>query len=380
LVYSFSMQSSLFAERQKRPPCRLNSSIRSILNLSANIDRQIVIFVRKIHDKMNEKDIQSFSLATLIDVCGRRPGDICYDGCLIASRVNVQDEIDIDLFRYPTRIDAFVILLCSKGSGTFTSNLTRHTLTENSIFVHLPGSIIQAESTEEIALHAVICEEEFIRRINIDIRLLSQLFLHVEKQPCLKLDEKEWTGITRSFEELGAEGTEMPADVYSAEVIRSIIRTLAYKVCRVIGRHIETSGERQISARSRNDEYFSQFMNILGKHYTQERSVGFYAGQLNLTPKYLTTLIRKTSGRTAVEWIDDYVVLEAKNLLKYSTMSIQEIAYYLNFSNQSFFGKYFKSHTGMTPSAYRIGRGGAGRRIRGRTSWSCPPVKKITSP
>lgn len=140
---------------------------------------------------MNEKDIQSFSLATLIDVCGRRPGDICYDGCLIASRVNVQDEIDIDLFRYPTRIDAFVILFCSKGSGTFTSNLTRHTLTENSIFVHLPGSIIQAESTEEIALHAVICEEEFIRRINIDIRLLSQLFLHVEKQPCLKLDEKE---------------------------------------------------------------------------------------------------------------------------------------------------------------------------------------------
>lgn len=139
---------------------------------------------------MNEKDIQSFSLATLIDVCGRRPGDICYDGCLIASRVNVQDEIDIDLFRYPTRIDAFVILFCSKGSGTFTSNLTRHTLTENSIFVHLPGSIIQAESTEEIALHAVICEEEFIRRINIDIRLLSQLFLHVEKQPCLKLDER----------------------------------------------------------------------------------------------------------------------------------------------------------------------------------------------
>ena len=97
-------------------------------------------------------------------------------------------------------------------------------------------------------------------------------------------------------------------------------------------------------------------MRPLARHYMQQRSVGFYAGQLNLTPKYLTTLIRKTSGRTAVEWIDDYVVLEAKNLLKYSTMSIQEIAYYLNFSNQSFFGKYFKSHTGMTPSAYRIGR------------------------
>ena len=305
---------------------------------------------------MNEKDIQSFSLATLIDVCGRRPGDICYDGCLIASRVNVQDEIDIDLFRYPTRIDAFVILLCSKGSGTFTSNLTRHTLTENSIFVHLPGSIIQAESTEEIALHAVICEEEFIRRINIDIKLLSRLFLSVEKQPCLRLCETEWTGITGSFDEIRSEGVPRPGDAYSPEVLRSMIRTLAYKVCRIIGRHIEAQPAPENSARSRNDEYFSQFMSELAKHYMQERSVGFYAGLLHLTPKYLTTLIRKTSGRTAAEWIDDYVVLEAKNLLKYSTMSIQEIAYCLNFPNQSFFGKYFRNHTGMTPSAYRMSK------------------------
>ena len=314
----------------------------------------IAIFRPIIKDEMNrnhtETMINSFTLSQLIEMSGDNRQGLMRE-CFTASSDN-----RMEIFRFPCRIDAFVILFCSKGSGTFTSNLTRHTLTENSIFVHLPGSIIQAESTEEIALHAVICEEEFIRRINIDIRLLSQLFLHVEKQPCLKLDEKEWTGITRSFEELGAEGTEMPADVYSAEVIRSIIRTLAYKVCRVIGRHIETNGERQVSARSRNDEYFNQFMSELTKHYMQERSVGFYAGQLNLTPKYLTTLIRKTSGRTAVEWIDDYVVLEAKNLLKYSTMSIQEIAYYLNFSNQSIFGKYFKSHTGMTPSAYRIGR------------------------
>ena len=77
---------------------------------------------------------------------------------------------------------------------------------------------------------------------------------------------------------------------------------------------------------------------------------------LAVAAKYLTTIIRKTSGRTAAEWIDDYVVLEAKNLLKYSTMSIQEIAYCLNFPNQSFFGKYFRSHTGMTPSAYRMSK------------------------
>ena len=267
------------------------------------------------------------------------------------------DTVNIDLFRYPTRLDAFAILFCSEGSISFTSGLRRHTLDEKMLFVLLPGSILQVESIRpESSVYAVMCEEEFIKRINIDIKLLSRLFLSVEKQPCLRLCETEWTGITGSFDEIRSEGVPRPGDAYSPEVLRSMIRTLAYKVCRIIGRHIEAQPAPENSARSRNDEYFSQFMSELAKHYMQERSVGFYAGLLHLTPKYLTTLIRKTSGRTAAEWIDDYVVLEAKNLLKYSTMSIQEIAYCLNFPNQSFFGKYFRNHTGMTPSAYRMSK------------------------
>ena len=131
-----------------------------------------------------------------------------------------------------------------------------------------------------------------------------------------------------------------------------MIRTLAYKVCRIIARHVET-GASDASSRSRNEEYFNQFMGVLARHYMQQRSVGFYAGQLNLTPKYLTTLIKRISGLSVSEWIDNYVIIEAKTLLKYSTMSIQEIAYYLNFPNQSFFGSYFKRNTGMSPSQYK---------------------------
>lgn len=306
---------------------------------------------------MNEKEIQSFSLATLIDIAGLRPGDLYYNGCLIASRYNVSDEFNIDLFRYPTRLNAFAIVFCSKGSITFTSGLRRHTLREKTLFVHLPGSILQVESVlHEASVYVVMCEEEFIRRINIDLKLLSRLFLRVEEHPGLPLEEQEWDSIRRSFAEIDAEGAAVRTDLYSAEIMRSLIRTLAYKVCRVIDRHIADEGPRPTSSRSRNEEYFHEFMSALAKNYLQHRSVGYYAGQLHLTPKYLTTIIRKTTGRTAIQWIDDYVVLEAKNLLKYSTMSIQEIAYYLNFPNQSFFGKYFKNHTGMTPTAYRMGR------------------------
>ena len=298
----------------------MNSSIGSILYYSMKSSRDLRIFVRIIIGKMNKKEIQSFSLATLLDICGRRPEDLYYDGCLIASRVNVKDEFNIDLFRYPTRLNAFAIIFCSKGSIVSTSGVTRHTIGERTLFVHLPGSILQ-----------------------------------VEKHPSLPLDGEEWDGVMRSLDGIRIEGARQHNDPYSAEIIRSMIRTLAYKVCRIIARHVET-GASDASSRSRNEEYFNQFMGVLARHYMQQRSVGFYAGQLNLTPKYLTTIIRKTSGRTAVQWIDDYVVLEAKNLLKYSTMSIQEISYYLNFPNQSFFGKYFKNHTGMTPTAYRLGK------------------------
>lgn len=84
-----------------------------------------------------------------------------------------------------------------------------------------------------------------------------------------------------------------------------------------------------------------------------ERSVTFYAEQLCITPKYFSSLVKKLSGKSAAQWIDNYVILEAKNLLKYSDMSIQEIAYRLNFSTQSFFGKYFKHQTGLSPTQYR---------------------------
>lgn len=306
---------------------------------------------------MNEKNIQSFSLKTLLDINGYRPEDFYCEGCLIASRVNMAREVKFDLFRYPARLQAYAAVFCKKGSITFTAGLTRHTISENNFFVYMPGSIIQIESqTDETSVYFLICEEEFIKKINIDIKLLSALFLEVDKNPCMRLDNKEWQSFERSFYDIKMEAELKGDDAYSTEIMRSLIHTLTYKICRATDRFISQRKTLQCSPNSRNEEYFGTFMKILSKHYMQHRSVGFYAEKMHLTPKYLTTIIRQTSGRTAIQWIDDYVVLEAKNLLKYSSMSIQEIAYFLNFANQSFFGKYFKNHTGMTPTEYRLGK------------------------
>ena len=310
----------------------------------------IAIFRPIIKDEMNrnhtETMINSFTLSQLIEMSGDNRQGLMRE-CFTASSDN-----RMEIFRFPCRIDAFVILFCSKGSGTFTSNLTRHTLTENSIFVHLPGSIIQAESTEEIALHAVICEEEFIRRINIDIKNMMPLFLKFVENPALTLTPEESRSMRGMIAQIERE-TRGPETHFSFDIVSGLIAATIYKVGDIMYHYLAEHPEGQNNSHNRAEEYFKQFTHLLGEHFREERSVGFYARQLCITPKYLTTLIKRISGQSVSEWIDNYVILEAKTLLKYSTMSIQEIAYYLNFPNQSFFGSYFKRNTGMSPSQYK---------------------------
>lgn len=94
-------------------------------------------------------------------------------------------------------------------------------------------------------------------------------------------------------------------------------------------------------------------MDAIQKHYKTERSVNFYANKLFLTAKYLSKVVQENSGKTATNWIDDYVILEAKALLNSSKLTIQQISDELNFPSQSFFGKYFKRKVGMSPKEYR---------------------------
>ena len=136
--------------------------------------------------------------------------------------------------------------------------------------------------------------------------------------------------------------------LYRNEIIESLFKTAFYIISEVSNREKE-----QLPKQGRCEVIFDDFMHLLEQHCRRERNVSFYAEQLNITPKYFSSAIKQVSGKTAARWIDDAVILEAKTMLKFSGLSIQEIAYRLNFSTQSFFGKYFKQHTGVSPSRYK---------------------------
>ncbi len=96
-----------------------------------------------------------------------------------------------------------------------------------------------------------------------------------------------------------------------------------------------------------------QFLLLAQTHFRHERFLDFYAAQLGLTKKHLSRTVKGQTGYTAVEWIERFVILEAKVMLKSSTLTIQQIAEELHFPSQSLFGKYFKKNVGMTPKEYR---------------------------
>lgn len=104
---------------------------------------------------------------------------------------------------------------------------------------------------------------------------------------------------------------------------------------------------------SRKENLVRDFTELVQKHFVDDRKVKNYANKLNITPKYLSETVREISGKTAGDIIDLYVIQEAVLLLNNSKLSISEISDRLNFSNQSFFGKFFKRHTGLSPKKQR---------------------------
>ena len=105
--------------------------------------------------------------------------------------------------------------------------------------------------------------------------------------------------------------------------------------------------------KSRAEAVFQQFLRLLSEHHVRERSVGFYAARLCLTPKYFSRLVKEASGQGAPSWIDQAVIRTAQDYLKHSDLTIKQIVWQLHFPDQPTFTKYFKSHTGLTPSQFR---------------------------
>lgn len=248
-------------------------------------------------------------------------------------------------FDYPFKVDATIGLISIKGTVSGKIDLKPFTSSLPGFMVILPGQILEhGIVSDDYSGLVIIMSRKFTDSLNFEERL--PLFLSVRDNPFISLNEDELNTFLAYFSIL-QRAVRKKDNPYRLEVVRNLIKAFFYSTSYKY--HILTENDKK----SKNEILVKSFLTLVQGNYREQRGVEFYADKLCLTPKYLSKVIKENSGKSANEWIDNYVVLEAKAFLKSTNKTIQQISDELNFPSQSFFGKYFKRQVGVSPKEYK---------------------------
>ncbi len=250
--------------------------------------------------------------------------------------------------KQPVSIDGFAAIIMMRGEATVSIDMHEYEVKPCDIVFFSPESIIRTvECTADATAYLLSSSKSFMNDVQIDLSTSLAIYMRFGRNPVLHVSEQDVEEIRQLFQ-LIKTMISSNKDRYKNEIIRTLFTTIFY-----ILSDLNQNEQSDRSKLGRGEVIFEDFMALLKQYNKSQRNVQFYADKLNITTKYLSAVVKDVSGKTAAKWIDESVILEAKSLLIYSGMTIQEIATELNFSTQSFFGKYFKQHTGFSPSRYK---------------------------
>ncbi|WP_321331558.1 helix-turn-helix domain-containing protein [uncultured Bacteroides sp.] len=259
------------------------------------------------------------------------------------------DISDIPLMDYPSRVNVCILAICLRGKSRVGINLEEYTLSGDQAFIVMPDQILQClDMTDDFLGVYIVFSKNFLDSILPRLKEILPLFFYLKDHPCIDLTEDERDNML-DYHSFLWEKVKMTKNIFRKEVAQGLLLSMFYDLYNICAPNLKSGTH----PKSRQREIFEQFLNEVTSSFKSERSVNYYAKKMYLTPKHISWVVKEISGKTAGEWIDDFVILEAKSLLKSSDMSIQQIAEELHFSNQSFFGKYFKHYTGISPKEYR---------------------------
>ena len=276
----------------------------------------------------------------------------------VSGRRVEKSEILLSMLRYPFRFDGFIIFFLRRGHFRVDLNLNTFELKEHSVLMVVPGNIVKLSSPVDsrlvdTELIFALVSREFMSGIRFDFNKVFQEGLHMWDNPCISLDGDDLK-LAEDYFNL-ARTIVVSHRNNKLEVMGSLLTSFLYVLVDFWMARLSVAQKQESRSSARMNQVFERFIALVTEYHTTERGMAFYADKLCLTPKYLSKLVKQATGRSAPDWIDSFVILEAKNLLKYSDKTIKEIVFALHFPNQSVFYKFFKAHTGMTPSEYRKG-------------------------
>ncbi|MBR4029012.1 MAG: AraC family transcriptional regulator [Alistipes sp.] len=258
--------------------------------------------------------------------------------------INLNDAFsDIETTNQILLRNGVVILLCKSDGGVITINSKEYKLSKSCVIVltsnHIIGNIDSLLMRES---NAIAVSEDYI--LNMPSPIDTSIFGYSRYMSVIKIADEKFADLQSYYRFIYKESKE--ESKYRLEIVQSIFYALILEILAEYEKVFEVGDTTSdIKANNLSDRFF----RLLATNYKTNRSVKFYADKLNLTPKYLSTAIKRVTGRPILDWIHEAILIDAKMLLRTTDMTVQEISEQLNFSSPSAFVQFFKKHTGKTP-------------------------------
>ena len=259
---------------------------------------------------------------------------------------------DIGLLRLyaksPCRLKAGIFVLCMQGEIEASINLIRYRVEACSFITIQPGTIFQIHKAEgDFQIYFIGFSSAFTEHANPGKPAMDILYV-VKDNPIVKL-KMQPAELLKDYFLLLLKTSEVCGSLLNKDILNHLLSGILLATGAMYRDKIPSK-----AIASKAEQISKNFGQLVMQNYTTQRNVAWYAKSLGITPAHLSTIVKQTTGKTCVEIITSMVIMDAKAQLKSTNLTIHDIAYSLNFTNMSFFGKYFKRHVGMGPQEYRM--------------------------
>ena len=251
-----------------------------------------------------------------------------------------------------------LIVICTGGMAQFDYDGQQIQLHKNDLYLYMAHSVVcNFMSSPDFNCRQIWFSRSELWNINMygEVSLADMTYL--KQHPKVHLSDEEMALLEDYFKLLCRRMRDQKPLLYS-DIVRSLVSTMMLEMLCMIRRDKEQKAQSDIqednSPGFHKRRIADKFMRLVEQSDGRIRRVDDFATQLNVTPKYLSTVLKEVMNRRPSTFIQLYTMKAIEHRLRYTDMTMQEISNDLNFPNPSFFGKYCKEHLGMTPLEYRI--------------------------
>ena len=250
-----------------------------------------------------------------------------------------------------------LIVICTAGMAQFDYDGQQIQLHKNDLYLYMAHSV----ATNFMSSPDFNCRQIWFSRSELwNINMYNEVSLadltYLKQHPKVHLSDDDVTLVDDYFQLLCRRMRDQGPSLYF-EIVRSLVSTMMLEMLCMIRRDKEQKEQSEFlednTSGFHRRRLADKFMRLVEQSDGRIRRVDDFASQLNVTPKYLSTLLKETMSRRPSEMIQLFTMKAIEHRLRFTDMTMQEIANDLNFANASFFGKYVKEHLGMTPLDYR---------------------------